>query len=296
MVLWTLLSETFREWRNDRATLQGAALAFYALFSAAPLLVVATAVVGWLLGPEAAAEKLDRELRTLLSPEIAAAVRVLVDGADHHRGPGWAAGSLGLLASLYGGARGFLHLQATLNQVWGVRAIRGPGMVEVVRRKLLAFASVALCGLLLLASLVATIVFHALASRASEALQPGWLLARIGEEGSTLGIVTVLLCVVYKTLPDVRIQWRDVVVGAGVSAALFVGGKHGIAYYLRTVGAGSTFGAASALAAMLLYTQYVAQVLLFGAEFTFVFARWRGQPILPGVGAARVVRTTVHGP
>jgi membrane protein len=100
--------------------------------------------------------------------------------------------------------------------------------------------------------------------------------------------------VVYKTLPDARIRWRDVLVGAFVSAGLFLVGKHAVALYLRHAGVASGFGAASAVVVVLLYVQYIAQVLLFGAEFTYVFARWRGQPIRPGPGAARVVRHTVR--
>lgn len=292
MILWELLAETFREWKDDRATLQGAALAFYALFAIAPLLVVATAVLGALFGNDFAEQRLGGELQSLLTPEITATVLALVrDSAAP--GKGFAAGSLGVIASLYAAARGFIHLQATLNQVWGVRAIRKPGLLHLVRRKLLAFASVALCGVLVLASIVATVALHVVAQQATALVDPGVFVLRSSEEISAFLLVSVLLMVVYKTLPDVRIQWRDVVLGAAVSAMLFVFGKHAVTTYLRTVGSRSPFGAASAITAVLLYTQYMAQVLLFGAEFTFVVARWRGRPIRPGPGAARVVRMTV---
>jgi membrane protein len=181
-----------------------------------------------------------------------------------------------------------------MNSVWEVRAIRGPGLLELVRRKLLTFASAGLCGLLLLASVTATIVLHALAERATAHLTVHWVWLRVGEELSTFGFASLLLVIVYKTLPDASIRWRDVWVGAAVSAGLFVLGKHAIAYYLRHVGVSSTFGAAGAVAAVLIYVQAMAQVLLFGAEFTFVFARAQGRPILPKPGAARVVRTTVY--
>jgi membrane protein len=293
VVVWHLLRETFREWREDRASLQGAALAFYALFSFAPLALVATFVVGAVFGQDAAEERLAFELRALMTPEAAQAVQVLVRDAASSRS-GWAASGLGVVFSLYGLARGFLHLQATLNQVWGVRAIRGPGLLEIVRRKLLAFASVALCGSLILVSVIANIAMHPFAVAATRELEGPLWIARRAEDLSSFVLVSVLLMVVYKTLPDVRIRWRDVLVGAGVSATLFVIGKHAIAWYLRNVGVSSSFGAASTLVAVLMYVQYIAQVLLFGAEFTFVYARWRGKPIEPGPNAARVVRTTVR--
>jgi membrane protein len=292
MMLWQLLRETFREWRDDRATLQGAALAFYALFSSAPLLIVATAVLGLIFGQEAAERKLAEELVALTTPEVARAVQALVADAGR-AGTGFAAGAAGVGMSLYGASRGFFHLQATLNQIWGVQAVRGPGVVEIVRRKLLAFASVALCGALLLVSTGASIGFHVAARHAAQRLSLGFRMLRLGEEMSTYGFVVLLLMVVYKTLPDVRIRWRDVLVGAAVSAALFVLGKHLVSFYLRHVSVGSSFGAASALAAVMIYYQYMAQVLLFGAEFTYVFARMQGRPIEPGAYAARVMRITV---
>jgi membrane protein len=292
MMLWQLLRETFREWRDDRATLQGAALAFYALFSTAPLLLVATAVLGRIFGQEAAEQRLAEELVALTNAEVAAAVQALVADAGRGRS-GFAAGAVGVAMSLYGASRGFFHLQATLNQIWGVRTVRGPGVLEIVRHKLLAFASVALCGTLLLASTGVSIGFHVAARQAAQHLSLGFRMLRMGEELSTYGFVVLLLMVVYKTLPDVRIRWRDVLVGAAVSAALFVLGKHLVSFYLRHVTVASSFGAASALAGLMIYFQYMAQVLLFGAEFTFVFARMQGRPIEPGANAARVMRITV---
>ena len=290
-LLW-LIFETYREWREDRATLQGAALAFYALFSVAPLLIVATAVLGLIFGQDAAERKLTDELVALTTPEVARAVDALVKDAGRGR-TGLAASALGLFMSLYGASRGFLHLQGTLNQIWGVKAIRGPGILEIVRRKLLAFASVALCGALLLVSTAISIALQVAARQAARELSLGWWVARIGEEISTYAFVALLLMVIYKTLPDVYIRWRDALVGSLVSALLFVAGKHIVSYYLRHISVASSFGAASALAALMIYFQYMAQVLLFGAEFTLVYARSNGRSIEPTEEAARVVRTVL---
>lgn len=291
MVAWQLLRETYREWRDDRATLQGAALSFYALFAVAPLLVVATTVTGLVLGGDRAEALIADEVGKLLTPEITATVLTMV--ADSGQGKsGVVAGAAGLLASGWATTRGFFHLQATLNHLWGVRAVRDAGAVAIVRRKLLAFASVALCGLLLLASLVGTTALHVVASRAP--IDADQIVLRVAEELWTFLLASLLLAIVFRTLPDVRIAWSDVVLGAAVSAGLYVLGQHAVAFYLHHVGARSASGAASSLAALLLYVYYMAQVLLFGAKFTFVFARWRGHPIRPGLGAARVVRTTIR--
>lgn len=292
LILLDLLQQTWREWRDDQASRQGAALAFYGLFAMAPLLLVATAVAGGVLGQEAAERRLAAQLEALTTPEVAQTLQVLVE--DAYQSSGWAAGSLGVLTSLYAGARGFFHLQGTLNHMWGVRAVRDAGLLEMVRRKLLAFASALLCGALLLASVLLGMVLQTWAMAWPLHLPDHWLALRLAQEATTFGLALILLMVVFKTLPDARIRWRDVVVGSAVSAGLFLMGKHAIELYLQRVGATSSFGAAGALVAVMLYTYYVAQVLLFGAEFTYVFARWRGTPILPGPGAARVVRTTLR--
>ncbi len=288
-----IVAETWREWREDRAQLQAAALAFYALFSFAPIILITTAVMSALFGREAAESRLATELEWLFTPQVAGVIESLVQNASAAR-TGWAAGGLGLVVSLWGSMRGFLHLQTTLNLVFGVKAIRGPGFLEVVRRRAFAFASVGLCGALMMASLAATLVLHSWADRAT--IGSGWEVFRAHalEEIGSFTIVASLVTVVYKTLPDVRLRWRDVLLGAGVSALLFVLGKHAIALWLRHVGTHSTFGAASAIVALLLYVDYVAQVLLLGAEFTFVLAKANGTPIEPGWGAARVVRTVIR--
>jgi membrane protein len=288
-----IVQETWREWREDRAQLQAAALAFYALFSFAPVILLTTAVLSVFFGKEAAESRLAVELQWLFTPQVAAVIESLVQNASAAR-TGWAAGGLGLLVSLWGSTRGFLHLQATLNLVFGVKAIRGPGLLEIVRRRALAFASVGLCGSLMLVSLSATLILHSWADRAVAHTRWALFRAHALEEVGTFFIVSLLLTVVYKTLPDVRIRWRDVLVGAGVSALMFVLSKHAIALWLRHVGTHSTFGAASAIVALLLYVDYVAQVLLLGAEFTFVLAKANGRAIEPTAGAARVVRTVIR--
>ena len=291
MLLLRLLWETLLEWQQDNATRQGAALAFYALFACAPLLLVATAVASAFVGEQTAGEQLGVQLRVLATDELAQTIQALMQNSATHRSSGLAAGTLGVVTTLVAGANGMFQLQSTLNLIWGVRANKRGSVIEVVRSHLLAFASVITCGLLLLASVLGTMALRTLAQRAAETLPAHWALLRASQELGGFLLAMLLISIVFKTLSDARPSWRDVLVGAAVSSALFLLGKHGIAWYLREVSASSVFGAAGAVIAVLIYAYYTAQVLLFGAEFSFVLARHLGEPIGPGPNAIRVERT-----
>jgi len=289
LVALKVLRDTWMGWQEDQAARQGAALAFYALFSVAPLLLVATAVAGAVFGPEAAAERLDAQLRVLLTPEVADALSALVQ--DAYEGSGFAAGTVGALTSLYAGGRGFFHLQATLNHMWGVRVQRQGGLRPTVQRHFVAFASVALCGILLLASIVGTMIIATMADLAP--FPHHWMMLRTTQEITTFLLVWILLSVIYKTLPDAWVRWQDVAIGAAFTAVLFLIGKEAVAIYVHEIGLRSSFGAAGALVIILVFSYYTAQVMLFGAELTYQIARHRGVPVRPRHGASRMVRTPV---
>ncbi len=289
LVALKVLRDTWLGWQDDQASRQGAALAFYSLFAMAPLVLVATAVAGAVFGPEAAAQRLATQLRMLLTPDVADALSALVK--DAYEGSRFAAGTLGLLTSLYAGGRGFFHLQATLNHMWGVRVVRQGGIGPTVQRHLVAFASVALCGILLLASIVGSMVLAMMADYAP--IPRNWILLRLTQEATTLLFVWILLTVIYKTLPDAWIRWQDVAIGTALTAVLFLIGKEAVAIYVHQIGFRSSFGAAGALVVILVFSYYTAQVMLFGAELSYQIARHRGAPVKPRHGASRVVRTSV---
>jgi membrane protein len=289
LVALKVLRDTWIGWQDDQAARHGAALAFYALFALAPLLLVATAVAGAVFGPESASERLNAQLRVLLTPEVAEALSGLVQNA--YEGSGFAAGTLGALTSLYAGGRGFFHLQATLNHMWGVRVVRQQGLGPTIQRHFVAFASVMLCGILLLASIVGTMIVGMMADLAP--LPRNWVMLRATQEITTFLLVWILLAVIYKTLPDAWIRWQDVAIGAAVTGVLFLIGKEAVALYVHEIGLRSSFGAAGALVIILVFSYYAAQVLLFGAELTYQIARHRGVPVKPRQGASRVVRTPV---
>lgn len=277
MVVLKLLWETVVEWHRDNATRQGAALAFYALFACAPLLLVATAVAGAVLGPDVAEEQLAMHLETLTTHEVAVTLAELVHASEPTTSGGLMAGIIGVVTMLVASANGMVHLQGTLNSIWGVRPNRRGTTLEVVRHHLLALGSVLLCGVLILSSIAGTMVVRSIALRATGELPFNWVLVRLSQELGGFVLAMLLVSVVFKTLADARPSWRDVLIGAAVSSALFLVGKHAIAWYLRDVVTSSVFGAAGAVIAVLLYAYYIAQVVLIGAEFTWVYARHLGK-------------------
>lgn len=279
-----VLRLTWRKWRDDGAVRQGAALAYYALFCAVPLGVVLHRAGTRLLGPEAFDAFLESQLGIVLPAALVGTTRDLVTGSSTS-GP-----VLALLFGLYAGMRGLLHLQSTLNELWGVRAVRGPGPVEMVRRKLWAFASAGGTAVLLLGALLADRLLEQATLRHAP-LHPGvgWLT----DSATNLVLLTVLLLVVWRTLADVEISWVNALLGASVTALGLVAGREAIAAYLATSGRPDAFGAAGPVVALMLYAYYAAQVLLGGVCFTWVVAERRGDPILPNRRATRVVRVRV---
>lgn len=287
MILLRLLYETLTEWQHDNASRQGAALAFYGLFACAPLILFAMIILGALFGEQTAQDELAAQLTALTTAEVADTVLSLVELSGEGHRDCWAS-SIGALTLLFGAFRGLLHLQATLNLIWGVRANRQGAVLEVVRRHLLALGSSLLTGVLLLVSITVTMVLRSIASQATGSLPRHWVLLRVSEDLGTGLLAMTFIAIVFKTLSDAKLQWRDVLVGAAVSAGLFVLGKHGMAWYLRLIAEASAFGAAGAVVGVLVYAYYMAQIVLFGAEFTFVLARYLGDPIEPGPNAVRV--------
>lgn len=289
MIVIRLLLQTLDEWQHDNAGRQGAALAFYGLFACAPLSLLATVLLGAVFGEQAARDELATELAALTTDEVARTVLRLVE-LSAAGGSDLTAGTLGVVTLLFGAFRGLLHLQSTLNLIWGVRANRQGSMLVVLHRHVLAFGSMLLTGALLVASIGASMVLRSIALHATGGLPRHWVWIRLSEQLGTGLLAMTLIAIVFKTLSDARLQWREALLGAAVSAGLLVLGKHMMAWYLREIGASSTFGAAGAVVGVLIYAYYMAQVVLFGAEFTFVFARHIGDPIQPGPNAVRVRR------
>ncbi len=269
---WAITTEAAEAWLEDRCTSLGAALAYYTLFSMAPLLLIVVSVAGLLFGAEAARGEVSAQLQGLLGGPGAAAVQELLASVN------WPAGSAlatvtGLVLMLIGATTVFAELQGTLDFIWRAPARPLGSWWAFVRARVLSFGLILGVGFLLIVSL--------LLSAALAAVQSWWLLPRlVGWHAMMDGVsaafdfalVTLLFALIYKLMPRVRIAWSDVWVGAVVTAALFAVGRQLIGLYIGRGAVGSGFGAAGSLVAVLVWVYYSAQIFLFGAEFTWVFA------------------------
>ena len=259
-------------WVDDAAPSMGAALAFYTLFSLAPLLVVITALAGIFMGRDAAHEALMGEVARVIGDGAAKGVRDLLE-ATTSGGEGGFAIVAGLVALLLGATTVFAELRSDLNRIWRYRPPKSSGVIKFLKARLLAFGIVLAAGALLLASVAASAVLAALGERWFPDAEA---LLHAGELAISFLVMTGLFAMIYKLLPGPRIEWRDVWVGAAVTALLFSAGKVAIAFYLARSAVGESFGAAGAIVGVIAWVFYSAQVFFLGAEFTRHYALRHG--------------------
>ena len=267
----TVAKEAFADWREDNAPRLGAALAYYTVFSLAPLLVIAISVAGLVFGREAAEGRIVAEVQGLVGKVGAEAVQAMLENARKPSASLWAT-VLGTITLLLGAGGAFTELRGALNVIWEAPPRPGGGIRGAIRGRLLSFAMVLVLGFLLLVSLALSAALAAVHGY-TVGLLPG---ARALIEMASFGVVTVLFAMIFKVLPDTKIAWSDVWAGAATAAALFTVGKTLIGLYLGRGAFGSAYGAAASLAIMLAWVYYAAQILFFGAEVTQVYARRYG--------------------
>ncbi len=259
-----LFKEAWTEFKNHKAQRLGAALAYYTLFSIAPLLLIAIAIAGLVFGRSRAQSQIIGQLRTLVGEAGAKAIAgMLISAAKPKKGA--LAIVIGAVTLLFGAAGVFGQLKDALNTIWNVEAKPGGGILAFIKGRFLSFAMVLGVGFLLLVSLV---IDAALSALSSSLWQPVQLLI-------SFAVVTVLFAMIFRYLPDVRIEWRDVRFGAAFTSLLFVLGKFALGLYLGKRAIGSSYGAAGSLVVLLVWVYWSANILFFGAEFTQVYARSR---------------------
>jgi len=268
--------EAVASWSDDYAPSMGAALAYYTLFSIAPLLLIVISVAGLVFGEDAARGQIFVELRGLMGEEGAAAVQALLKSVSLPS-QGILATVFGVVALLVGAMSVFGELQNALDRIWRVPAAPGgSGLWRLLRARLLSFGMILGVGFLLIVSLVASAALAALGKWWAP-MFGGW--AVLGEVlNSVLGFALVMLCfaMIYKILPRLRIEWRDVWIGAAVTAALFTVGRFGVGLYIGRSTFASGFGAAASLVVVMAWMYYSAQIFLLGAEFTWIYAHTFG--------------------
>ena len=282
--VFELVKETFKEWQEDKAARLAAALAYYTAFSLAPLVLLAIVIAGLAFGDEAAQGAVFAQLQGLLGQEGAA---MLESAVQNSRKPGASAISavIGLATLAWSASNVFAQLQEALNTIWEVEPKPGRGLVGTARKRLLSMSMVLGIGFLLLVSLVLSAGLAALGKFFSGLLPGAEALWQGVEFAVSFGVVTLLFAAIYKVLPDAEIAWRDVWVGAAVTAVLFALGKLLIGLYLGHASVGSTYGAAGSFLVLLVWIYYSAQILFFGAEFAQVYARRYGSRIVPSEDA-----------
>ena len=265
--LGRLLGRTLQCWWDDNAMRLGASLAYYTVFSLTPFLIVVIAVAGLLVDSAVAEQKIIEQITTVLGADGGAAVRGLLEGA-RQPGAGWIATVTSLVTILLGATAVFSELQSGLNGIWRVPPTSA-GFASVVRARLRSFALVVGIGFLLVVSLV----LHAIAA----AVQT-WLGSTFLYTQNVLALVmsALMFGMIFKILPETAVAWRDVAVGAFVTALLFSAGQWALARYLGTSSVASVYGAAGSLVVILVWVYYSAQVFFLGAEFTHVYATTYG--------------------
>jgi membrane protein len=281
--LGSLLKETAIQWDEDQAARQAASVALYTLLSIAPLLIVSIKVAGVVFGDDAARGQLSQELGRLVGAQAGAAIEAMVNNAKQP-GQGVIGTLVGLGVLLFGASGVFGELQTSLNQIWEVQPRPGRGVVGFLKDRFFSFTMVMGVAFLLLVSLVVSAVLATVTAHFRDMIPyPSlwWVLnVAIG-----LAVTTLLFGLIFKVVPDVRIAWHDVWVGAFATAVLFSVGRVLLSWYVGRSATVSPFGAAGSLVALIVWVYYSAQILFFGAEFTQVFATRYGSHIVPAANA-----------
>lgn len=285
---WELLKLTFTEWTNDDAFELSAALAFYTIFSIAPVLLIAVGVASFFLAPETATTRIVDEMEKLVGAQGANAVRQVIESSRGFGKGIWAV-SVGIVTLITGATAVFGELQSALNRIWDVEAKPDRGVImSLIVDRLRSFLIAGCVGFLLLVSLVVSALISGLQNYMNNWL-PGvpwvWQTANIV---TSFLVIAALFAMIYKFLPDVVISWKDVWIGAAVTALLFSAGKYLIGIYLGRTATSSAFGAAGSLVVLLFWVYYSALISFLGAEFTQVYARRYGPGIRPKTHAVRV--------
>ena len=278
---WALVRDSVVEFFNDNALSRGAALAYYTAFALAPVLLIAIAVAGLAFGRDAAQGAVVNELSGVMGKESAAALQTLLKGAYHHPGSGWLATVLGGVTLLLTATGVFVELQSSLNAIWRAEPAAFTTS-EIVRARLLSLGILAALAFLLIVSLLFSTALQAAGTYFSLISAHFQAVLMAGNIAVSFVLLTLLFAAIYKVLPDRVIAWRDVGVGAFVTAALFSVGKFAISFYIGSSAIATSYGSAGSLIVLLVWIYYSTQIFFLGAEFTKVYAWSRGRMLARG--------------
>lgn len=279
-MLWSLLRTSVTSWLDDYAPSMGAALAYYTLFSIAPLLLIVVSVAGLVFGMDAARGEISEQLQGLMGEQGARAVEGLLERVNQPAA-GMVSTVIGAAFLLVGATTVFAELQDALDRIWDVPRQRDGGLWGLLHTRLLSFGMILGIGFLLMVSLVLSALLSALGKFWGAAFGDWLPIVRVLELVISYLLVTTVFALIYKIMPRARVAWTDVGIGAAFTAALFTVGKYLIGLYIGQSSVTSVFGAAGSVVVMLVWVYYSAQIFLLGAEFTWVYAQRLGSRAPP---------------
>jgi len=285
--IFKLLKQTASEWIDQDVSTMAAALAFYTLFAIAPLFVIVLAVAALLFGEEAARRELFSQISGLVGSEGGEAIQSLISAAHKPEAGIWA--TIIAVTTLFVGATGvFVQLQVSLNSIWGILRVPGRGIYNFIKDRLISFALVLGIGFILLVSLIFNVGLSTLNKFMVDLLPAHEIIWQGINFVVSFGVITLLFAIIFKVLPDVKITWGDVWLGAIITALLFNIGKHLFGLYLGRTSVASAYGAAGSIVIVLLWVYYSAQILFFGAKFTQIYSNRYGSHLETVSGAEAV--------
>jgi membrane protein len=288
-----VIKKTVQDFIKDDCMDSAAALSYYTIFSLPAILVLLLLLVGSVMNPSDVRGGLESQLQSLMGPNAGGQIRTIIQEAEQKPSGGVIPTILGIAGLLFGATGAFGQLQKALNRAWNVAPDPDQGGIKnFITKRLFSFGMILVVAFLLLVSLVISAALSGLGDRLQQFLPSGFsepFLQAINLVVS-FGVIVLLFAALFKVLPDAMISWRNVWVGAAVTAALFVIGKFLIGFYLGQSNPGQAYGAAGSLAVLLLWVYYSALIVLFGAEFTETWAERRGEGIEPEPGAVRLGR------
>jgi len=280
-VAWEIFTTAIFQFVSDGAPQNSAALSFYTMLSLSPLLVLVLSVTTLFVSAESVEQELLSQMVALIGPRGAEAIQTVLVNA-RKSGELWSANILGIAFLIFGATAVFVQLQNALNRIWGVQPAPEKVWLSFLATRLLSFGMALTVGFLLLVSLIASAFLSALNNTVAVQLPMEVTLLRILEAVSSFVVITVLFALLFRFVPDVVVAWRELTVGALITALLFTIGKELIGYYLGRAAIASVYGAAGSLVVLLIWIYYTANVFFFGAEVAQAYARRFGTPIRPG--------------
>ncbi len=286
-MLLVLLKDSFFAWQEDKAWRLGAALAYFTIFSLAPFLIIIITITSAIFGEQAVRGQIFSEFQGLIGERGAGAVQTMLENA-YTSGGSLSATLFGIAMLIFGSTAVFVQLRQAINTIWGIAEKPISTLRGYIKARIIAFTFILGIGFLLLVSLILSAVLSALRDYIGQYFSFLSNLVQITDFLFSFAFITILFALIFRILPDARIKWKDIWVGSAMISFLFTIGKMAIGFYLGSTDIVTSFGAASSLVLILLWTFYSAQIFLFGAEFTKIFADRFGREVLPDKNAVKL--------